>query len=153
MQRSILAMASGWVAAILVIVAFESVYQQIFPFPPGTNPYNPLSVAAGISNGPTYILFRILVGWALGASLGGLAASHVSGLPESRSSLGTFLALFLQLGALMNNLSASPPAWFWVISMLEFLPFCLAGARRSEKEFISAFSGLTVALVLVALLF
>ena len=80
-----------------------------------------------LAQAPVGAFLVVLLGWALGSLVGGyLAAKLASSNPMKHAMV---VGLLLTLAGIGNNLMIPPPAWFWLPTLLVFIPAAWAGAR------------------------
>jgi hypothetical protein len=84
-----------------------------------------------LASAPVGALAVVLLGCALGALAGGYVAGRLAG----RSPLmhGIVVGALLTLGGIANNLMLPPPAWFWVASLVVFVPCACFGAQIASS--------------------
>lgn len=127
--RSVLALAAGFVAANVIMLAVVSINSVLYPEIVGAVRSNDpkaleLAIAAPGSIGA---LLVVLASWVLGSLAGGFVAAQIS----KRSSVvhGLIVGGLFMAGGIANNLAYPTPLWFWVATMFAFLPTAYAGAR------------------------
>ena len=133
--RSVIAVVAGFVAASAIMMAVECVNGQILYPELGKQ-------AAGVTDrqkikeimasAPVGAFLVVLFGWGLGSFAGGYLATLISQKPPGRPTL--VLAGLLTLAGVANNLMLSPPLWFWIPSLIVFLPATYLGARLVPKK-------------------
>ena len=137
--RSIAAVVAGFIAASIVMMIVETLNGRVF--------YPELAKAAeGVrdreklralfATAPLGALLVVIVGWILGSVAGGWVTAWLA--PKAKMSHGLVLGLLLTLAGIANNLMLPPPLWFWIASLVVFIPAVylgarLRGARSSEK--------------------
>jgi len=86
---------------------------------------------------PPGALLVVSLGWVLGSLAGGFVSTWIS----QRSPIVHALILggLLTLAGIANNLMLPPPVWFWVLTVIVFLPATYLGARLALRR------GMTVA--------
>lgn len=128
--RSVLAVVAGFVAASAVMMIVESinghfVYPELGKMAQGMTDRE--AIRSLLASAPAGALLVVLFGWALGSLVGGfLTAWIASDAPVPRALV---LGGLLTLAGIANNLMIPPPGWFWVPTLLVFLPAAYAGAR------------------------
>jgi hypothetical protein len=133
--RSIAAVLAGFIAASIVMMLIESINGRVL--------YPELArAAAGVKDReamralmaatPVGAFLVVIGGWTLGSLLGGWLAARLAG----RAGTGHALVLggLLLLAGLANNLMLQPPTWFWIASLVVFLPAAYAGARLAPAR-------------------
>jgi len=133
--RSILAVLAGFVAACVVMMIIESVnghilYPELGKMAEGVTDRE--AIRAMLASAPIGAFLVVLLGWVLGSLLGGLVAAWIGW----NAPVGHALVLggFLTLAGIANNLMIPPPLWFWIVSLLVFLPAACFGARLAPRK-------------------
>jgi hypothetical protein len=128
--RSILAVVAGFVVAAVVMMAVEAIngrllYPELGQLAQGVTDREALR--ALLAGAPVGALLVVLAGWVLGSLAAGWVAARIAG----RAPLAHAAAVggLLTLGGIANNLMLPPPLWFWVVSLVVFIPAACAGAR------------------------
>lgn len=135
MARGFLAVVAGFIVASVVMMLIESInghalYPEMGKAAEGVTDRETLR--AVLASAPLGALLVVLFGWVLGSLAGGFVAARlVKGSPSAHA-----LALggLLTLAGVANNLMLPPPAWFWIPTLLLFLPFVYAGARLAPRR-------------------
>ena len=128
--RSILAVVAGFVAASLVMIVVESVnghvlYPELGKLAEGMTDRE--AIRELMASAPAGALLVVLFGWALGSFVGGFVAGWIGRHAPTRH--GLILGVLLTLAGVANNMMIPPPSWFWVPTLLVFVPAAYAGAR------------------------
>ncbi len=132
--RSIGAVIVGFVAASAVMLLIETInghvlYPEVGKLAEGVT--NKEEIRAIMANAPVGAFLVVLLGWTLGSLLGGFLAAWIgSNAPVAHALV---LGGLLTLAGIGNNLMLPPPAWFWIVSLLVFLPAAYAGAQSAPK--------------------
>lgn len=127
--RSVIAVIVGFVAASLVMIIIESIngrvlYPEMGKAAAGMTDRE--AIRALMATAPVGALLVVLFGWMLGSFTGAyLAALIARSAPVAHALV---LGVLLTLAGIANNLMIPPPAWFWIPTLLVFLPSALAGA-------------------------
>jgi len=133
--RSILAVILGFVAATLVMMLIESInghvlYPEMGKMAEGMTARE--QVRALMASAPVGAFLVVLFGWTLGSFVGGYLAAWIGwSAPMTHA---VVLGGLLTLAGIANNLMLPPPMWFWVVSLLVFLPATNAGARLAPRK-------------------
>ena len=133
--RSILAVIAGFIAASAVMLVFESInghvlYPEMGKLAQGMTDKE--AIRALMANAPVGAFLVVLVGWALGGLAGGFVAARIGSQAPMAHAL--VLGGLLTLAGIANNLMLPPPAWFWIVSLVVFLPATYAGARLAPTR-------------------
>jgi len=117
--RSIGAVIAGFVAASAVMMLIEMVnghvlYPDLGKMAEGVTDKE--VIRAMLASAPVGALLVVIFGWVLGSLAGG------------------FLAAWIGRDApVLHALILPPPAWFWIPTLLVFLPAACAGARFAPR--------------------
>ena len=159
MIRRILAVIAGFVVASLVMMAMETMNGKVFhpelgalaaakdaeavremeaKAPPGTVA-DPREVAMHrrevmrdlMKEAPTGALLVVALGWILGSVAGGFTATKIGRMAATTTTFA--LGGLLLLAGVANNLMLPPPTWFWIVTMILFLPATYLGAWLAVK--------------------
>src|SRR5438876_11614215 len=89
-------------------------------------------VRALLADAPPGALLVVALGWVLGSLAGGFVSTWIS----QRSPVVHALILggLLTLAGIANNLMLPPPVWFWVLTVIVFLPATYLGARLALRR-------------------
>ena len=133
--RSILAVIAGFVAASAVMLVVESIngrvlYPELGKLAEGVMDRE--AIRALLASAPVGSLLVVLFGWALGSLLGGYLAARIGWNAPVAHAL--VLGGLLTLAGIANNLMLPPPGWFWIPTLLVFLPAAYAGARLAPRR-------------------
>ena|SRR5580765_5875372 len=136
--RGIFAVIAGFVAASAVMMAFETVNGRVLY--PGMGKAaegmtDREAIRALMANAPVGAFLVVLLGWALGSFVGGFLAAWIGGVAPVTHAL--VLGGLLTLAGVANNLMLPPPAWFWIPSLVVFLPAAYAGARLAPGKMLA----------------
>jgi len=128
--RSVLAVIAGFVAASAVMILTESInghvlYPELGKAAEGMTDRE--AVRALMATAPTGALLVVLLGWALGSFVGGFLTARIG--RNSPVAHALVLGLLLTLAGIANNLMLPPPVWFWLPTLVAFLPAAIVGAR------------------------
>ena len=127
--RGILAVIAGFIGASVVMMIVESInghvlYPELGRMAQGVTDREQIRTL--MAGAPLGAFLVVLLGWILGGLAGGFIAARIGRKPASHAPI---LGVLLTLAGVANNLMVPPPAWFWIVSLLVFLPATLAGAR------------------------
>jgi hypothetical protein len=128
--RSIGAVIAGFIVASIVMTAVEAINGRVF-YPELAKAAEGVTdrdtIRALMAGAPVGALLVVIVGWILGSAAGGWIAAKVA--PRSPTGHAMILATLLTCAGIANNLMIPPPLWFWIASLLVFIPATLLGAR------------------------
>jgi hypothetical protein len=128
--RSVLAVIAGFVAASAVMMVVETVngkilYPELGKRAEGVTDRE--EIRAILASAPVGALVVVVIGWVLGSIAGGFLAALIS---RKRPALHALvLGGLLTLAGIANNLMLPPPIWFWIATIVIFLPATSLGAR------------------------
>ncbi len=128
--RSIAAVVAGFVVASIVMVIVESInghvlYPELGKAAEGMTDRE--AIRALLAAAPAGALLVVIAGWILASFIGGWVAARLAG--RSGVLHGLVLGGLLTLAGIANNLMIPPPMWFWLVSLVAFLPPAYLGAR------------------------
>ncbi len=139
--RSIGSVVVGIIVSIVVIIAAESANSLLHP-PPGEGPFmeridklkeDKQAMKEWIDSLPQSVMAAVLMGWQVGAFLGGAAAALLAG--RARLLHAGFIGAWVLAGTIMNLLSLKReigytlPDWMLIIALLLPLPASLLGGK------------------------
>lgn len=133
--RSILAVIAGFVAASVVMMLIETVnghvlYPELGKLAEGMTDRE--EIRALLATAPVGAFLVVLFGWALGSLVGGLLAAWIGW--DAPHGHALILGGLLTLAGIANNLMIPPPWWFWIPTLVVFLPAAYAGARLAPRQ-------------------
>ena len=85
-----------------------------------------------MAGAPVGALLVVIFGWAISSIAGAFVATWIAG--RSPITHGVILGVLLTLAGIANNLMIPPPTWFWVLTIIVFLPATFLGARLAPKR-------------------
>lgn len=126
--RNVVAVIAGFIAASAVMMVVESIngrvlYPELGKAAQGLTDREALR--ALMASAPVGAYLVVLVGWLLGSAVGGFLAAWIGKGVRVALVLGGLLTL----AGIANNLMIPPPAWFWIPTLVVFLPAAYLGAR------------------------
>jgi hypothetical protein len=133
--RSVLAVVAGFVAAGAVMMVIESIngrilYPELGKMAQGVTDRE--TIRSLLATAPVGAFLVVLFGWALGSFVGGFLAARIAASAPGAHAL--VLGGLLTLAGIANNLMIPPPGWFWIPTLVVFLPVAHAGARLAPKR-------------------
>jgi hypothetical protein len=132
--KSIGAVVAGFVAASIVMMIVETLNGRVF-YPGLAKSAEGVTdreaIRAIFASAPVGAFLVVIAGWALGSVAGGWLTARIGG--RSPVTHGLVLGALLTLAGIANNLMLPPPPWFWVASLIVFLPCAWIGARQSGR--------------------
>lgn len=132
---NILKRVLGVIAGVAVGLAFVMIGDYcsglIQPWPNGLDYHSRDAIAAFMAPVPVSAFVAMLVFYALGAFLGGLVATLVTGREALRPAMT--VGILLTIGSIMNQMDIPHPIWFMILAVLICIPFAWSGWRVSRK--------------------
>jgi len=133
--RSVLAVIAGFVAAGAVMMVIESIngrvlYPELGKMAQGVTDRE--TIRALLATAPVGAFLVVLFGWFLGSFVGGFLTAVIAASAPMAHAL--VLGGLLTLAGIANNLMIPPPGWFWIPTLVVFLPAAHAGARLAPKR-------------------
>ena len=137
--RSIPAVIAGFVAASAVMMAVETVngrllYPELAKLAEGLKDRE--AIKEVLAGAPVGAWLVVVLGWVLGSLAGGFLAAWISQKAPDVHSL--VLGGLLTLAGIANNLMLPPPLWFWILTLVVFLPATYLGARLAPRTALAA---------------
>jgi hypothetical protein len=128
--RSVAAVVAGFIVASVVMTLVESIntrflYPELAKLMEGAKDKE--SIRAEMASAPIGAWFVVFIGWVLASLVGGFLAGWIGRTTPVRYAL--ILGAVLTLAGIANNLALPPPTWFWIPTLLAFLPAAYVGAR------------------------
>jgi len=130
MGRKILAVIVALIVCTGVIMIVEMINSVQFK-PPTTEIMNdPAKLAVYMANGPVGAYIVVLIGYIIGAFVGGFIVTKMSRQVSPGTTMPIIVGTLLML-LLVANIMMLPgqPVWFIVASFIVFIPFSLVGHR------------------------
>ena len=132
MVRSILAVVAGVVVASLVIWLLELAAMMVYPPPPGLDFSDASAVRAAMEKIPLGALICVLAAQTVGTFSGACVAASISCSSQGVHALA--VGAFVMLAGIGNMLMIPHPVWFWVISLLLYLPSAYFGGLLASRR-------------------
>ena len=105
----------GLLVGMMCVPAIAVISQKIWPPPAGiTSASDKDALRAAVASMPTGALITVAGSWLVGAFVGGLLASKLSGSPVPAYVVGGFVAL----AAISSLLTIPYPVWFWPVALV-----------------------------------
>jgi hypothetical protein len=118
MMRRVLAILVGLVVFVAVVAGAEFVGEKLIPLPPGFDPSDRNAARALAPTLPLGAWLMVAAGWLLASLAAGFVAARIARKQSVAIGLGVVGTAF----AVANNLQVPPPPWFWVVTVLVFVP-------------------------------
>jgi hypothetical protein len=125
MVRKILAVVAGVVVGAVVVWVVQLLGHRVVPLPAGMDPTNMESVRAHMAEIPAAAFGFVLLGYVLGALVGGYTAARIGRAPRLALAVGAILMVF----GILNVVLIPHPLWFTVATFIVFLPAAWLGGR------------------------
>jgi len=127
MQRKILAVVAGTLAAVILIIAIESLGHAVYPVPDDIDFTDRAAVRAYTDSLPLGALLFVMAAWLLATFGGGVLASAIA-----RKRPLVYCAItggLVLVGTIMNLLSIPHPLWFSLVSVAGIVACVFLAAR------------------------
>lgn len=133
--RSIFAVIAGVIAASAVMMLIETLnghvlYPELGKMAEVATDRE--AIRALLASAPVGAFLVVLLGWALGSLVGGFLAAWIGWNAPVAHAL--VLGGLLTLAGVANNLLLPPPGWFWIPTLVVFLPAAYAAARMAPRR-------------------
>lgn len=125
LKRKVWSVIAGFIAASIVMMAFEYTNSFFFPLPQDLDWTNQEAVWALTASLPWTAYILVLLGWMVGSFVGGYVATYLSGETQYRVTL--MLGILLTLAGIWNVMLIGHSTVFNVIALPEFLIFSYLG--------------------------
>jgi len=127
MLRTMLAIVTGLITAMLVIFGVEAVGLLFFPPPAGMRLETEADLARLVAMASPAAKAWLVFGWALGSFIGAWVAARISHRHRRIAALA--VALFIVAGTAMNAMVIAHPLWMNLLGILLPVPLALLAAR------------------------
>ncbi len=111
-MKRVLAVLAGLVVGVLVIFLAEAIEMAIFPPPANFNPNDPEQLKALMANAPALSLVLVLIGYFLGAFVGGMVATTI--IKGTTWMPALIVGAVLTVLGLINLIAIPHPIWFTI---------------------------------------
>jgi hypothetical protein len=123
--RSIFAVLTGLIVAMVILLVVEFASNLVFPLPPD------IVLTGSTGQVPLGAMIMVLVGWAAGSFIGAWLAGRMAG--RAPMVHGMIVALLLLTAGITNLMAFPHPIWMWVLGIAAFVGLGYAGARQAAK--------------------
>lgn len=127
MLRGVLSLVVGVVASGMTVAVGEAMVSRWFPPPSGLDVSTPEGAAKAIAAAPAAALWLVILGYAIGAALGGYLATRIAHAGNLLPAIA--VGAILTLSGVSNLVAFSYPIWMALATMVVFLPAAIAGGR------------------------
>ena len=132
MLRTLLAIVTGLITAMLVIFGVEAIGLLLFPPPAGMRLDTEADLAKLVAMSSPAAKAWLVFGWALGSFVGAWVAARIS--RQHRRIAALAVALFIVAGTLMNAMVIAHPIWMNLLGIVLPIPLALLAARLAESR-------------------
>lgn len=115
-MKRVLAVLAGLVVGVLVIFLSQAVGMLIYPPPANFDPNNKEQLKELMANAPAMSLVLVLIGYFLGAFVGGLIATHL--VKASSWMPALIVGAVLTVLGLINLIAIPHPIWFTISGLI-----------------------------------
>jgi hypothetical protein len=127
MGRRILAVIAGVVVSILTVFVVEMIGHSLYPPPAGVDVTDPEQLRGIMDQIPVAAKVFVIVGWVLGAFLGGLAASKIA--RDAGTGCAAVVGVVMVLLAGINLVMIPHPVWMTVLAVVLPVPAAVLASR------------------------
>ena len=129
MLRSFLSIISGLLGAAIVVGLVGMLGYAVYPPPFGIEVHDmqTLKILIGFASFGIYLF--IVAAWVFGSFAGGFVAGLIATQAKLKHAL--LVGGILMACGVTIMVKFDPPAWFWVLGLLSFIPFAYGGGRIS----------------------
>jgi len=132
MLRNVLAALAGFIVALLVIAGVQYISSILFPMPEGIDLQSAEEIRQWVETLPIAALFLVLLSYALGSFLGGMAIGIIAKNKAVAIAIG--VGILLTLAGISNLLVIPHPLWFTVINLVLYVPLTIFGAKTAVRN-------------------
>ena len=125
MLKKILSVMLGLAAGVVTIFVMQSISYVMFPPPAGLNLNDPDVLKEYVKNVPFGAMLALIIGYAIGAFAGGFTARLV--YKSGGKGIPLIIGALLTIAGVMNMVMIPHPFWFWIVSLMVFIPSAIAG--------------------------
>ncbi len=131
MGRKILAVVVALIAAFAVIMIVEMLNSLVVPPPSADVMNDPAKFRDFMAHLPVKAYVVVLIGYILGAFVGGFIVTKMSRRESPGLSLPILIGVIFTIGGVLNFFVMMPgqPLWFVCLSLICYIPFSLLGHR------------------------
>ena len=130
-SKRVLAVIAGVAVGLTLVMAGDFGSGILAPFLKEIDYTDKQKIAEAMTRVPLSAFLVMLLGYSVGAFLGGLVATLISGREASRPAIT--VGIILTVGNIFNQMSIPHPMWFSVVSTLIYIPFAWLGYRLMSK--------------------
>ena len=131
MIRRFLRVCAALAAAMVAILAIQSLNYVLFPPAEGLDPNDPEDLLTIVASMPAIALWMVEFSYLLGSTIGGFVAVKLARPTAMRPAWVVGLVLMV-LGAL-NAMQIPQPLWLTVVSLITFVPAAIAGGTWAVR--------------------
>jgi len=131
-----IAFVSALLSSFIVITIIESAEHWLFPIPENSELGDVAHVEQYSIMLPVYALLIMLLAYIFGSFTGGVIIKTI--IKQNNPFDAVRLGAVLMFLGLFNLLTYEYPWWFWIVSLVSYIPASYIGYRVVKKEFISS---------------
>lgn len=125
--KNILGIVAGVITGAVLIAVVQLIGHQVVPVAGAPDMNDQEAMREFVKALPASALWVVIAAYAIGSFAGGAVAAYLSRGHRIRHAL--VVGGVLMLAGLMNLLNIPHPVWFWVVSLLVYLPAAWMGGR------------------------
>lgn len=134
MGRKILAVIVALIAATAVMMIVEMLNSFLLPRPSSDILGDPAKLREYMANGPTMAYVVVLIGYFLGAFIGGFIVKNMSRRESPGIAMPLLIGVILTvLGVVNFVMLPGQPVWFIILALLIFIPSALFGNKFAGR--------------------
>ncbi len=132
MARNFLGLLAGLLSSFFVIMLVEMIGHAFYPPPEGIDYADLDTVKEYLPEIPIGALLFVILAYFIGSMAGGFVLGIIGG--KNLGVWATVLGKLLLLAGLINLIRLpGHPIWFWIISLLVYIPSVFLGLRLSKS--------------------
>lgn len=130
--RYVLPVVVGAMSGMILIILGENALHNLYPLLPGTDKYDPASLAMALKLMPVRFFQLLLANYIISSFLAGVISTLVARRNTMRPAI--VVGIVLTLAGIYNVIYLPQPLWFSVINLVVYLPFTFAGYLAVRKK-------------------
>ena len=127
MGKRIISLIVGLIAGIMVIMMVQGLSHLLFPLAEGVRQNSIEAMKNSIKNLPVEALLFVILSYSLGSFTGGLVNALI--FPDGKYLFPAIIGFVLMIFGIINMIIIPHPLWFWIASLIIYIPSALLGAK------------------------
>lgn len=127
MFRNVFAVIAGVFAMMIVITGLEALDVRLYPPPPGLDVHDTAQLARAVAAMPLMAKQLVVLGWLLGAFVGGFVAARIA--QQRRLFAALIVGALVCAGTISNAMAIPHPLWMTLMGSVLPLPLAWAAGN------------------------